>query len=234
MAIRFFFEYGNTLIQLPVNPESIAIKHSGNNRTEEVVKLGEVNIIKDTKLKDCSFNCFFPATSIAPYVLTKGKFEQPQFYIDFFNKIRKEKQPCRFIVSDLSINMLVSIENFEYSIEAGDDDVHYTINLKEYRTYAPKVMRLLVDPVNPPIASVSKEKRAPAPKSFSVGDAVRATGKYTADSYGGGRSGTFPKDFVGKITIIVADKSRARRYHISTPQGGARGWVTDTQISHNT
>lgn len=233
MAIRFFFEYGNTLIQLPVNPESIAIKHSGNNRTEEVVKLGEVNVIKDTKLKDCSFNCFFPATSIAPYVLTKGKFEQPQFYIDFFNKIRQDKQPCRFIVSDLSINMLVSIENFEYSIEAGDDDVHYTISLKEYRTYSAKVMKIATNTATP-TASTPKAKRTPAPKSFSVGDTVRATGKYTADSYGGGRSGTFPKDFVGKITIIVADKSRARRFHIATLQGGARGWVTDTQISHNT
>ncbi len=40
MAIRFFFEFDNQIVQLPVNPEEIVVKSPGNNKTEEIVKLG--------------------------------------------------------------------------------------------------------------------------------------------------------------------------------------------------
>lgn len=230
MAIRFFFEYENQIIQLPVNPAAITIQSSGNNRTEEVVSLGEISILKTPKLKECSIECFFPATSTAPYVLTAGGFQLPQFYINYINTIRTAKKPCRFIVSDTSINMLVSIENFEYGYKAGDDDTHYKLTLKEYRTYSAKVVTIQT---NTNTATQSSSTRPPSTSgSFSIGDSVSASGTYTADSYGGGRSGTFASNFIGKITLIVADTTRPRRYHISTSDGSPLGWVTATQISH--
>lgn len=232
MPIRFFFEYDKQIIQLPVNPQSLAISSSGNNRTEEVVKLGEINIIRQPKLQECSIKCFLPSNSNGPFVLTAGQFKQPQFYIDFFNNIRNTKKPCRFIISDTKINMLVSIEDFDWNIEAGDDDVYYTLKLKEYKTYSAKVVK--VTPSNTNTTTANKQtntQRAPVPATFSIGDMVVVNGKYTADSYGGGSFGTFT-NFTGKISHIVADKNRARRYHITTTSGGWRGWVSDKQISH--
>ena len=87
MAIRFFFEYNNQVVQLPVNPDKVYVKSSGSNKTEEIVKLGEVNLLRQKKLETLSIECFLPVNSSPPYVLTKGKFEKPDFYIDFFKAI---------------------------------------------------------------------------------------------------------------------------------------------------
>lgn len=231
MAIRFFFEFDNQVVQLPVNPEEIMINSSGNNKTEEIVKLGEINLLREKKLEAFMIECFLPTDSSAPYVLTKGKFQKPQFYIDFFENIRKEKKPFRFLISDTKINMLASIEDLEYGLKAGDDDTHYSLSIKEYRPFSSKVVKITL----PATKSEPAKVTAPAPErpktGFAIGDTVIANGNYWYSSYGANPHGTF-KNFTGKISHIVADKGRKYRYHITTPSGGYRGWVAENQISH--
>jgi hypothetical protein len=232
MAIRFFFEYNNQVVQLPVNPEEIMINSSGNNTTSEIVKLGEINLLRQKKLERLAIECFLPMDANAPYVLTKGKFEKPQFYIDFFEKIRKEKKPFRFIISDTKINMLAAIEDLEYGLKAGDDDIHYSISLKEYRPFSSKVVKIKLPTNKAEPAKVTPPPKQERPKTgFSIGDTVIANGKYWYSSYGDKPFGTF-NNFTGKISHIVANKSRKYRYHITTPSGGYRGWVDESQIKH--
>lgn len=232
MAIRFFFEFENRVVQLPVNPEKVTLKSPGNNKTEEIVKLGEINILRDKKLQDLSFECFLPINSNPPYVLTKGKFEKPNFYIDFFEKIRKSKKPCRFIISDTKINMLVSVENFDYGLVAGDEDTHYGITLKEYRPFSSKIVKIKLPAKKSEPAKVAPPPPQPRPKTdFSIGDTVVVNGKYWYTSYGNSPFGTF-NNFTGKISHKVADKNRKYRYHITTPSGGWRGWVAESQMKH--
>ena len=50
MAIRFFFEFDDQIVRLPVNPEEIVVKSPGNNKTEEIVKLGEIDILRAEKI----------------------------------------------------------------------------------------------------------------------------------------------------------------------------------------
>jgi hypothetical protein len=226
MAIRFFFEYNNTVVQLPVNPEHITISLAGNNKTEEIVKLGEINILKEPRLHSCSINCFLPVNSNAPYVLTGGRFEPPQFYIDFFNKIIKNKKPCRFIISGTFVNMFVSIEGFDYTLKAGDDDTHYVLNLKEYRSFSAKVVK-----IQPNTNKATTSANTRVKTGFAIGDTVIVNGKYWYDSYGASPFGTF-SNFTGKISHIVSNKSRPYRYHITTIDGRWRGWVAENQITH--
>ena len=233
MAIRFFFEFENQVVQLPVNPEEIVVKSGGNNKTEEIVKLGEINILREKKLKTISFECFFPKDSSPPYVLTKGKFEDRNFYLEFFEKIRDSKKPCRFIISDTKINMLVSIEDFDSGYKSGDEDLHYRISIKEYRPHEAKVVKIKLPENKSEPAKVTPPPAAPPrPKTgFAIGDTVIADGKYWYTSYGDSPYGTF-NNFTGKISHIVADKNRKYRYHITTPSGGYRGWVAESQIKH--
>ena len=135
MAIRFFFERDGQVILLPVNPEQLQIKGQGNNELLHIVKLGDISILKEPKLQEIQIKCFFPAKvhRYYPYVLTQDHFQAPPFYIDFFENIREARIPCRFIVSDTVVNKMVSIESFHYTYEAGDEDVTYELNLKEYR-----------------------------------------------------------------------------------------------------
>lgn len=135
MAIRIFFESNGGVIQLPVNPEQLQIKGQGDNELLNIVKLGDISILKERKLQEIQIKCFFPATihRYHPYVLTPDNFQAPPFYIDYFENIREARIPCRFIVSDTVINKMVSIEGFHYGYVAGDEDVTYELNLKEYR-----------------------------------------------------------------------------------------------------
>ena len=231
MAIRFFFEFNNQVVQLPVNPEEIMINSSGNNKTEEIVKLGEINLLRQKKLEAFMIECFLPIDSSAPYVLTKGKFQKPQFYIDFFEQIRQEKKPFRFIVSDTKINMLASIEDLEYGLKAGDDDTHYSLSIKEYRPFSSKIVKITLPATKAEPAKVTDPAPQRPKTGFAIGDTIVANGNYWYSSYGANPHGTF-KNFTGKISHIVADKSRKYRYHITTPSGGYRGWVAENQISH--
>lgn len=233
MAIRFFFEFNNQVVQLPVNPEEIMINSSGNNKTEEVVKLGEINLLRQKKLEAFMIECFLPTDSSAPYVLTKGKFQKPQFYIDFFEQIRQEKKPFRFIVSDTKINMLAAIEDLEYGMKAADNDIHYSISIKEYRPFSSKVVKIKLPTNKAEPAKVTPPPKQERPKTgFSIGDTVIANGRYYYSSWGVNPSYVFPKDFVGKISHIVNDKTRAFPIHITTLTGGYRGWVNESQIKH--
>ena len=64
-----------------------------------------------------------------------------------------------------------------------------------------------------------------------VGDTVTfESGVYTADSYGGGSSGSLGRGGAMKISLITST-NRARPYHLTTTSGGARGWVALSQIS---
>lgn len=59
MAIKFFVqssEYG--ILQIPVNPESIRVRNSSNNRVVNVLGLGDVNVLRNPKLEEYSFECF--------------------------------------------------------------------------------------------------------------------------------------------------------------------------------
>lgn len=232
MAIRFFFEFNNQVVQLPVNPEEIMITSSGNNKTEEIIKLGEINLLRQKKLETLVIESFLPTNKDVPYVLTKGKFEKPQYYINFFENIRKKKKPFRFIISDTKINMLAAIEDLEYGLKAGEDDIHYSLSIKEYRPFSSKIVKITLPANKAEPAKVTPPPAIERPKTgFAIGDTVIADGKYWYTSYGDSPYGTF-NNFTGKISHIVADKNRKYRYHITTPSGGYRGWVAENQIRH--
>lgn len=228
--IRFFLEYENTVAQLPVNPSELSIKIQGNNKTSEVIGIGEINILRGKKLAEIEIESFFPEDDSAPYVLTKGKFEPPQFYIDLIDRARTSTKPLRLVVSDTGIRLLVSVENFEHTLKAQDNDVYYTLSLKEFKSFGARVPKL-VKPENKTKGSgvTSGGGDTRPKKGFAVGDTVIASGKYWASSYGDGPSGTFT-NFTGKISHIVADTKRKYRYHITTPTGGYRGWVSSNQL----
>lgn len=139
MAVKFFFVYNDTLIQLPVNPPELEVNAPGNNKVTETVKLGEINTLKDKKLTNITISSFFPSSLNAPWVVASGLLAQkPYYYINLFESIRNKKDTMQIVVSDLGVNMRVSIEDFKYGFEAQDEDIKFTLSLKEVRQAAGK------------------------------------------------------------------------------------------------
>lgn len=124
---------------IPVLPEKIEIDESGDNKTYDVINLGEINKINVPKLTEISFESYFPLNN-GPYVSSEELF-QPSFYISKIREWREKKQKIRFIFvgGQVEINDLFSMESFKYEEHGGEvGDIYYSIELKRYKNYSAK------------------------------------------------------------------------------------------------
>lgn len=230
MDIGFFINYKNVIVQLPVNPESVNVNYSGNNATMEVVKLGDINLLKDKKLAEIEFESFFPNGDWFPAVRTRGNFEKPTFYKNFFRGIMEDKKPCRLIITGIDINMQVAVEQFDWYHQGGDhEDAYYSIKFKEYREF--RITEIAIDPSlrrpAPPRQSPPKPQLPIAPVQITKGCDVILNGRVHYDSYGSRPGKTF-SNYRGKVNFINLKGSHP--YHVTTPSGGWLGWVTKGSV----
>lgn len=223
--IRFFFTHNGRVVQLPYNPEKIEVSKPGNNETTEIIGLGEINLLKDRKLKEFSVESFFPRFDTAYGVLTSGDFEEPEFYVDFFNSVYEAKEPMQFTVSGTHIDEMVSIENFSWYLVAQDEDTHYVLGLKEYKEHKPLVQAKADS--NTKAQSASTTTRSNTSGKITIGSDVIVNGQLHVDSYGAGLGKTL-KSYKGKISSIK--DGRTCPYHVTTPSGDWLGWVASAAV----
>lgn len=124
---------------LPVLPEKIEFNESGDNKTFDILNLGEVSAISKPKLTQISFESYFPK-NIGPYISSEQLFS-PNFYISKIREWREKEQKVRFIFtgSPLDINDLFTIENLKLTEKGGEvGNIHYSMELKVYRAYSAK------------------------------------------------------------------------------------------------
>lgn len=233
MDIGFFVNYGNLVVQLPVNPDKLTVSYQGGESTAEIIKLGEVSILKDRKLSTISFSSFFPELDWFPAIRTRGKFEKPAFYKKFFLEILENKKPCRLVVTGLNITMQMSLKRFDYYHQSGDhEDMYYTLDFKEYRDYhiaqipipkpKPKPKdKTTGDKTTPPKSTPPPAKPA-KPAEITIGCNVILNGRVHYTSYGD-KPGKAFSNYKGKINFI--NKKGSHPYHVTTPTGGWLGWV---------
>ena len=175
MGYEIYLSFNNEteVMQLPVNPPTIDVSESGNNKTFDISKLGEVNVLKNLKLTEINFESEFPA-SWYPYVVV-SKLLEPMQYIQMIKKWMETKKPIRFVFagSTVDINMLVSIEKFSWKESSGAvGDIEYKLSLKKYVPYkAKKVVvstilatQQVVVTVDPPPRPDTREQ----PKTYTL------------------------------------------------------------------
>lgn len=159
---------GEEGFMLPVLPEKIEFEEDGDNKTFDIINLGEINTINKPKLTKISFESFFPKYK-QPYVSLEQLFE-PSFYIAKIREWREKKQKIRFIFvgSPLEVNDLFTIENFKISENGGEvGDIYYSIELKRYKSYGAKKV-VIVKPKNnnttKNVAKINKKPTRPVEK----------------------------------------------------------------------
>ncbi len=227
MSIGIFMEYRGLLIQFPVNPEELKVKTEGNNEITEVIKLGEVNIARDKKLSTVEFESFLPEKNIYPFIRTKNQFEGPKYYIDFIEKVRNEKKPIRFLVSDTNINFMALIEEFEYGYKYGSNDIEFKVSIKEFREVRVKEVKISNYASNRPNRETNTN-RGNSSGNVTPGCTVIVNGRLHRDSWGKGPGMTL-KNYKGKINFVKTD-GRQYPYHVTDMSGGWMGWVTKDSV----
>ena len=109
-------------IQLPVNPAELKLKYEGDNNSQSVVNLGEINRLGNLKLVGITIESSFPCDATT-YLADDNldNLQDPQFYIDYIEKVQKTKGHMQFVVSNTKISMPMAVESFEYGFTDGYD-----------------------------------------------------------------------------------------------------------------
>lgn len=219
--IGIFFAYNGLVVQLPVNPPKLEVKTSLDSKKVEIVSLGQINLLKGRKLSSISFSSFFPETIWFSGVRTKGEFIKPAVYKKFFQGIMDDSKPCRLVVTGINLNMLVSVDDFNFYHQAGDhEDAYYSLALTEYRSVEMQTVSLGAATGTTAVLSQTTQTREAS--QITVGSFVLLNGQVFKDSYGGGPGKTF-SNYSGKISLI--NKKGSCPYHVVSQTGSALGWV---------
>lgn len=172
--------HGTEKLEFVILPQKIDVSESGNNKSYEISKLGEINVIKNVKLAEISFDGIFPARWFPGANVGKEKeWIAPRTYVDKIQKWRSELRPIHLVLigSGMDINEHVSIEAFSWSEVAGaPGDIQYQISFKIYRPYsARKVYVVTNTTATSTSASVEKQTSVNArtdtrvhPKTYSL------------------------------------------------------------------
>lgn len=229
---------GRTL-RLPVNPESYKIAKENDNSEYNVLGVGPIMIPRTPKLQTVTWSGLLPGRPDFGAVLTSGAFQPPKFYIDFLQSAMDDKAVVRFVANRylengepiFDTNMEVLVTSFHSEERGGETgDFYYDLGLMEYRDYSAKTVILQQPAADRPVQAAAEAVRAVPAGQLTVGQDVTVNGDYYYSSGGAEPHGTF-SGFRGKISrIITTDPRCPYPYHITTPEGGARGWVKEKQI----
>lgn len=166
-------------VEMPVTPSKLTIKVKGQNKSITLLNEGEINVLRSPGLTEITVPLTFP-------MIVSGKEKNPKYYLDILENLKKNKKTTQFIITRTSpngkkllfdTNIKVSVEDYTIKENAKDGlDVSVEIQLKQYRDYSTKVLK-----IKKKNASSSKKKSVTVKKERSSNTAPKAK-KYTVKS----------------------------------------------------
>lgn len=228
MAIKHIGVYltdsKNKTFELPVNPEELLVNYGTDDSSEKIVKLGEINVLGEVKLRKITIQSVLPVSiKNVGYVTAVKKLESAQNYIDKIMAIYNSKKPARLVVSGTKISLKMTIASFTYGFKSGNSDEYaYTLELTEYKAYKAEKMKVAKK------KTLTKGKsRSKPPKKIGRGSKVIVNGRLHLDSYGSA-PGVTEHNALRKVNFIAP--GRAYPYHVTLLNGGWRGWVKKSAV----
>ena len=159
--------------EMPIPPEKIDLKISGNNKKLTLINDGEINILKNPGLTELSFEILLPQVQY-PFAYYPNGFQKAQYYLDVLEKYMVGRKPFQFIVSRVmpngiplyDTNLKVSLEKYDIKEDVKNGfDIVVSVTLKQYRDYATKVIEVVENQT----AHISSDRAgAPSYQSYTV------------------------------------------------------------------
>ena len=129
--MEFWLQKENdTKFQLPVKPSDYNVSVAQKNTTVNVVKLGDLNLMGNTGLREIPLSSFFPAQDYN--FSNNADRKDPQWYVNKLEEWRLAKEPIRYIITD-TLNVECTIESFNWGERDATGDIYYSLSLKEYK-----------------------------------------------------------------------------------------------------
>lgn len=177
--------------QIPVNPEKLDIGEAMSPDTFQILYKGQIQVPKHRNLRTFKWSSFFPQSD-TPFVPDGSR--NPRRYVYWIKQAMTNVSICELAVEgpDISLCVKVTIKSFNQTFEGGPDEIKYTIDLLEWRSYKPKKVKKLKDSSGQDKKELATEKdERPITKAvIAVGVKVVANGPYYYDSYGSEPHGT--------------------------------------------
>lgn len=130
-------------VRLPVAPSQIEYKINNQNKTVDLLGIGEVNRIKSPGLTQITFEVLIPHKQY-PFAIYPDGFKNQEYYLKLFSILKNDKRPFEFLVvrdKDKSkeirdLPIMVSLESYTIIEDASNAfDLLIKIELKEYKAY---------------------------------------------------------------------------------------------------
>ena len=189
---------GEVAYLLPVNPETLPVARSVDNGEYNIVGTGPIMIPRLPNLKKITISSFFPGRPFSGMLIGDRGFVLPSEFIDLFEGAMKNKepliyQPIRYYENGEPFSggddkgMLVLVTQFDTEERGGETgDFYYTLELTEYRDYAPK--ELTFQPKEEKVVAIEEPTRSIPHGQIVVGSTCIINGRFYNSSYGDRKS----------------------------------------------
>lgn len=118
------------VIQLPIVPSSFRIPSPVNNETFTTINQGDIKLIGQRGLKSITISSFFPSKA---YPFNRDNTYKGYEYAEIIESWIDRRLPVRLVATNTPVNILMTIDEFEYGIQDGSGDVYYTLTLSEFK-----------------------------------------------------------------------------------------------------
>ena len=165
---------------MPITPSKVKVKINNQNKTLTLISGEEINILKEAKLTDVSFDVVLPQV---PYPFTNGGAQSADYYLSLFERLKQSKTPFQWIlnrsrpdgVALFYSNLTVGLEDYQITDDAKDGfDLTVSVKLKQYRAFGTKTVQITPSsaPSQPATATVQEPPRettsAPKAANYTV------------------------------------------------------------------
>ena len=165
---------------MPITPSKVKQKINNQNKTLTLISGEEINILKEAKLTDVSFDVVLPQV---PYPFTNGGAQGASYYLSLFESLKKSKTPFQWILNRsrpdgaalFYSNLTVGMEDYQITDDAKEGfDLTVSVKLKQYRAFGTKTVTITPAPApsEPATATVQPAPRettsAPQNLSYTV------------------------------------------------------------------
>ncbi|WP_342510590.1 hypothetical protein MKY34_11315 [Sporosarcina sp. FSL K6-1522] len=120
------------VIQLPIVPSEFKISSPVNNENFTTINQGDIKLFGERGLKSLVIASFFPHHD-KHYPFARGENRLRWDYVKIIESWRDRKLRVRLIATGAPINIVMTIDDFEYGYQDGSGDIYYTLTLSEFK-----------------------------------------------------------------------------------------------------